>query len=156
MNRVSASFVLPVALDLRKRSPIYQQLYDWFRSGITEGKLRPGQRVPSSRALALELNVSRIPVLSAYEQLHAEGYLETFKGAGTCVARSIPDDSLKVIGNPAVERARKGSSRRISRRAVSLSRSPAQSWLNNLGALRVSPPALDHFPVDSWAKLVSR
>ena len=156
MKRVSASFDLPVTLDLRKRSPIYQQLYDWFRGSITEGQLRPGQRVPSSRALAAELSVSRIPVLSAYEQLHAEGYLETFKGAGTCVSRTIPDDALKAVRRPTVEQARKGGSRKISRRASRLSRSTAQSWFNSLGAFRVSLPALDQFPADTWSKLVNR
>ena len=156
MNRISTSFDLPISLDLRKRSPIYRQLYDWFRGAITEGRLRPGQRVPSSRTLATELSVSRIPVLSAYEQLHAEGYLETFKGAGTCVARTIPDDSLKVMRKPAVESAGKVGSRKISRRASSLGKSAAQSWFNSLGAFRVSLPALDQFPADSWSKLVTR
>ena len=156
MNRVSTSFDLPINLDLRKRSPIYQQLYDWFRGAITDGRLRPGQRVPSSRALATELNVSRIPVLSAYEQLHAEGYLETFKGAGTCVARTIPDDSFRVTGKPTMERGGKGGARKISRRASRLSKSAAQAWFNSLGAFRVSLPALDQFPADNWSKLVTR
>ena len=74
---------------------MYRQLYEWFRHAILAGQLRPGQRVPSTRNLAAELKVSRIPVSSAYEQLRAEGYLETFVGAGTCVVRSIPADALK-------------------------------------------------------------
>ena len=74
---------------------MYRQLYEWFRQAILAGQLRPGQRVPSTRSLAAELRVSRIPVSGAYEQLHAEGYFETFVGAGTWVARSIPDDALR-------------------------------------------------------------
>src|SRR5580704_8831470 len=93
MKRVSASFLPPIALDYRAKTPMYRQLYDWFRSAIITGQMRPGQRVPSTRSLAVELKLSRIPVLNAYEQLLAEGYFETFVGAGTCVARSIPDDS---------------------------------------------------------------
>src|SRR2546422_8643243 len=95
MKRVSASFLPPIALDSSKKIPMYRQLYEWFRRAILAGQLRPGRRVPSTRSLAAELEVSRIPVSSAYEQLHAEGYFETFVGAGTCVARSIPDDALR-------------------------------------------------------------
>ena len=90
--RVAASFVPPIALDRVSGVPMYRQLYDWFRRSILDGRLRPGQRVPSTRGLAAELGISRIPVLGAYEQLLAEGYFEVFVGAGTCVARSIPDD----------------------------------------------------------------
>ncbi|HEY6372693.1 MAG TPA: winged helix-turn-helix domain-containing protein, partial [Candidatus Sulfotelmatobacter sp.] len=95
MPRVSASFLPPIALDHRSRIPLYHQLYDWFRNAITCGQMRPGHRVPSTRGLAAELNISRIPVLQAYEQLLAEGYFETFVGAGTCVAASIPDETLR-------------------------------------------------------------
>src|SRR5271154_3302424 len=94
MKRVSASFLPPISLDSSRKIPIYRQLYNWFRRAILAGQMRPGQRVPSTRALALELGISRIPVLNGYGQLLAEGYLETFVGAGTCVARSIPDETL--------------------------------------------------------------
>jgi GntR family transcriptional regulator/MocR family aminotransferase len=160
MKRVPASFLPPIALDYRSKTPMYRQLYDWFRRAIIDGQMRPGQRVPSTRGLAAELKISRIPVLSAYEQLLAEGYFETFVGAGTCIAGSIPDDTL----SPLAGKARKGLQeigekrglRRMSRRGVALTHMPAQSWLDNLGAFRVSLPALDHFPIGVWSKLVAR
>src|ERR1700732_2541330 len=96
MKRISASFLPPIALDYRTKTPMYRQLYDWFRGAIINGQMRPGQRVPSTRGLAAELKISRIPVLNAFEQLLAEGYFETFVGAGTCVAKSIPDDTLSL------------------------------------------------------------
>jgi GntR family transcriptional regulator/MocR family aminotransferase len=137
---------------------MYRQLYDWFRKAVTDGQLRPGHRVPSTRSLASELNISRIPVLQAYEQLLAEGYFETFVGAGTCVAASIPDEAL----SPAAARralqeiAQKPGLRRISRRGTALTQAPAQPWLNVSGAFRVSLPALDQFPIRIWSKLVAR
>ncbi len=160
MKRISASFLPPIALAYRSKTPMYRQLYDWFRRAIIDGQMRPGQRVPSTRGLAAELKMSRIPVLNAYEQLLAEGYFETFVGAGTCVARSIPDDTL----SPQAVKARKGMQekvgklgpRRMSRRGAALTHVPAQSWLDNLGAFRVSLPALDHFPIGIWSKLVAR
>jgi GntR family transcriptional regulator/MocR family aminotransferase len=160
VKRVPATFLPPITLDYRVKTPMYRQLYDWFRRAIIAGQMRPGQRVPSTRNLAAELKVSRIPVLNAYEQLLAEGYFETFVGAGTCVARSIPVDTL----SPPVVNARKGiqqivekpGPRRISHRGTALTKVPAQSWLDNLGAFRVSLPALDHFPMGVWSKLVAR
>jgi GntR family transcriptional regulator / MocR family aminotransferase len=159
MRRISPSFVPPIALDPRSETPMYRQLYEWFRRAIVDGQLRPGQRVPSTRSLAVELKVSRIPVSSAYEQLQAEGYLETFVGAGTCVAISIPHEALK----PAVGKPRDASRqtpiskapRRVSSR-VALMRVPVQTWSNELVAFRMSLPALEHFPIGMWSKLVNR
>ena len=159
MKHLSTSFVPPVAMDPASGAPMYQQLSDWFRQAIINGQLRPGQRVPSTRNLAGELKISRIPVLGAYEQLQAEGYLETFNGAGTCVARSIPSDLIvhAKANRPRQLRppAEAPAPRRVSRRAAQM-RAPAQTWLTNLGAFRVGLPALDHFPMVLWSKLVSR
>jgi GntR family transcriptional regulator / MocR family aminotransferase len=159
MKRIAASFLPPIALDARKKIPMYRQLYEWFRRAIVDGQLRPGQRVPSTRSLAAELSISRIPVSSAYEQLHAEGYLEAFVGAGTCVARSIPDDALKPaageLRGPLRQTSKSKVPRRISRRLTSMLL-PPQSWLDNLGAFRVSLPALEHFPIGAWSTLVHR
>jgi GntR family transcriptional regulator / MocR family aminotransferase len=132
VKRVPATFLPPIALDARAQVPMYRQLYDWFRSAIITGQMRPGQRVPSTRTLATELRVSRIPVLSAYEQLLAEGYFETFVGAGTCVAGSIPDDTLiptSSKGQTGLQEQKVGRTgvRRMSRRGVALTRLPTQS-----------------------------
>src|SRR5260370_32461090 len=145
MKRVSASFLPPIALDSSRKIPMYRQLYEWFRRAILAGQLRPGQRVPSTRSLAAELKVSRIPVSSAYEQLHAEGYFETFVGAGTCVARSIPDDAFKPAIGTILGASRQVSNSKALRkgsRRVPLMRAPAQTWPDKLVAFRVSPPAL--------------
>ncbi len=160
MKRVPASFLPPISIDSHSKSPLYRQLYDWFRSSILDGQMRPGQRVPSTRSLAAELKISRIPVLNAYEQLLAEGYFETFVGAGTRVARSIPDDALRPPSVKArkelFQSARSTGPRRMSQRGVELTNAPAQPWFDVSGAFRVSLPALDHFPIGVWSKLVAR
>src|SRR6202041_1859022 len=159
MKRISASFLPPIALDSSGKIPMYRQLYEWFQQAILAGQLRPGQRVPSTRNLAAELRISRIPVLAAYEQLLAEGYLETFVGAGTSVAKSIPDEAARPAagksGTTSLHQAGRKAPRRISRR-VGLLGLQEQLWLNDLVAFRVSLPALDHFPAAVWSKLVSR
>src|SRR5580692_1205298 len=159
MKRISSSFLPPIALDPRASTPMYQQLYEWFRRAILQGQLRHGQRVPSTRNLAAELKVSRIPVSSAYEQLRAEGYLEAFVGAGTCVVRSIPADALQPTFGKIRDASRpvsKSKAPRLVSRRVALMRVPAQTWSNKLVAFRMSLPALEHFPTGVWSKLVNR
>jgi GntR family transcriptional regulator / MocR family aminotransferase len=159
MKRITASFLPPIPLDSDGKTPMYRQLYEWFRRAILAGQLKPGQRVPSTRNLAAELKVSRIPVSTAYEQLRAEGYLETFVGAGTCVVSSIPVDALK----PQLENLRRApnqfsinkAARMVSKR-VALMSVPAETWLRKLVPFRVSLPALEHFPTEVWSKLVNR
>ena len=160
MKRSVTDFVLVIGAAERRGMPMYRQLYDRFRSAIVEGRIRPGERIPSTRALAVDLGISRPLVLCCKEQLLSEGYLETFVGAGTCVAQSIPDELLKPFPF-AARRANRGTAqsagpRHMSRRATAWAQAPAQSWLDNLGAFRVSLPALDHFPLDTWSKLVAR
>src|SRR5580692_4693243 len=130
MKRVPATFIPPIMLDSRGKSPIYRQLYDWLRTAIAEGRIRPGQRLPSTRSMALELQISRIPVFNAYEQLHSEGYLEAFVGSGTRVARTIPDNATAFLPT----HRRKGSRRviaesgprTVSARAVALLKMPSE------------------------------
>jgi GntR family transcriptional regulator/MocR family aminotransferase len=155
MKRVRASFFPAIALDPRAKNPLYRQIYDWFQRAIIAGQLRPGQRVPSTRSLAIELKISRIPALAAFEQLHAEGYLETFTGAGTCVASSIPLETFQPTSKHLRKTGPRTRARKISRRAAVLM-SMTEPDLRNLGAFRVSLPALDHFPIGVWSSLVAR
>lgn len=72
--------------------PHYRQLYHGLRQAILHGQLRPGQRLPASRALAIQLGLARGTVLQAYDQLILEGYITTQRGAGTFVAPILPED----------------------------------------------------------------
>jgi GntR family transcriptional regulator/MocR family aminotransferase len=155
VNRLPASFIPPMELDPRSETPLYRQISVWFQRAIIGGRLQPGQRVPSTRALAKALSVSRIPVLSAYELLIAEGYFQPFVGAGTCVSLSIPDamfrpqlgglpDAITVEAEPTVRRA-------VARRATGMEGAP-QAWLGRCRGCT----NLDHFPIDTWSKLVNR
>ena len=68
------------------------------------GAARAGQRLPSTRAMAVELGVSRNTVVTAFEQLLAEGYLEGRVGAGTFVAPHLPDVVLRTRAAPRIAR----------------------------------------------------
>jgi GntR family transcriptional regulator/MocR family aminotransferase len=77
---------LPVHLDRRSPDPLTAQVAAGVRDLLAHGALRTGERVPSTRALAAELGVSRSVTEQAYDQLVAEGWLETRRGSGTFVA----------------------------------------------------------------------
>jgi GntR family transcriptional regulator / MocR family aminotransferase len=161
MRRPRATLVPALTVDRRSSTPIYRQLYEGFRAAIIDGRLRPGQTVPSTRSLALELSISRIPAINAYEQLRTEGYLAAAVGAGTRVAEAIFDDSVSPSTAVRSRRPSRGTKaptpRALSRRAKELLRiGVPQPWLPRQGAFRMNLPALDQFPGDVWGKLVSR
>jgi GntR family transcriptional regulator/MocR family aminotransferase len=80
---------LLLELDRRDGLPLHEQLERTLRDAIRNGRLEAGASLPSSRALAAELGVSRGVVTSAYEQLAAEGYLQTSRGAPARVAPGV-------------------------------------------------------------------
>jgi GntR family transcriptional regulator / MocR family aminotransferase len=80
-----------VLVELRRDDdlPLHRQLERTLREAIRVGRLRAGTPLPSSRALAAELGVSRGVVTAAYDQLAAEGYLQTRQGAPVRVTQSV-------------------------------------------------------------------
>ncbi len=84
------SATLPIELDRTGSEPLYRQIESFVRGAIDGGRLRPGQRMPSVRALAGQLGVGRLTVATAYEELAAEGYLVGRIGFGTIVAPHPP------------------------------------------------------------------
>jgi GntR family transcriptional regulator/MocR family aminotransferase len=83
---------LPVSLDREAETPLAVQLADALREAAATGHLRGGDRLPSTRALAGRLGVSRTVTSAAYEQLHAEGWIAGRHGSGTYVTTSPPGD----------------------------------------------------------------
>lgn len=79
-----------IDLDRTSTVPLGAQLVDGLRRRVLAGELRPGDPVPSTRALASALGLSRSVVVTAYDQLAGEGYLETRQGAATRVAELLP------------------------------------------------------------------
>lgn len=87
---------LLLSLDRSATTPLGHQLQDQLRTAVRDGRLRAGERLPSSRRLSEELQVSRGMVVACYEQLVAEGYLVGMAGSGTRVA----DRVRKATGRP--------------------------------------------------------
>lgn len=91
---------LTLQLDVSGRTHLYEQIYEYIKSEIKRGKLLHGEKLPSTRALAEYLQVSRSTVDLAYEQLLSEGYIESRPYCGYFVCKiedlfTIPEISKK-------------------------------------------------------------
>lgn len=82
---------LMIPLDTKSLTPLYQQIEEYLKQEIQEGRLVAGMRLPSSRALSANLLVSRSTIETAYDQLVAEGYIEpvAYKGYYVCEIEGI-------------------------------------------------------------------
>ena len=146
-----------INFDRTSAKPLYRQLYEGYRKLIVERQLHASQRLPSTRSLAAELQVSRITILNAFDQLRAEGYLEGRIGSGTYVARSLPDDLLTPTRRTAFRKPPDRPSRRLIARRVQILRpEKGEPWLKDSGAFHIGQPPLDRFPVQVWSRLVVR
>lgn len=102
-RRVPVDLVL--GIDPTAPEPLHRQLYGRLREAILERRLKPGARLPSTRALAAMLGLARNTVHGAYDQLLAEGYVEAHHGSGTYVASSLPDDAFRAAHSSAGPRS---------------------------------------------------
>ena len=156
VSRHAAGFSPLIPVERNAERTLYRQVYDALRSAILGRRLAPGQQVPSTRALAAELGISRISVLNSYAQLLAEGYLEARTGAGTFVSKSLPGQAARNETRGASGVAGNGGPRRVSRAARMLPRSEKAPWVRGQGAFSLSEPAMEAFPLRVWSNLVLR
>ena len=159
MPKSSSSLTLAsIPLDRSSARPLHRQLYDRLREGILSGQLRPGFRLPPTRTLADELGVSRNTVLTAFDELLAEGCIEGKVGSGTYVSPGLPADILSK--RKAVPQPRPGPRPRISRRGRFVTDHLKESWPPGSTSwpyvFRAGLPAFDAFPYRQWKRLVAR
>ena len=140
---------MPLTVAPRGSGERLRSLHGQLRTAILEGRLRPGLRLPSTRALADAHGVSRNTAMAAYELLLSEGYLATRQGAGTYVADVLPD---LPVHRPVRERP-VTSDRRLNpfwrRTAVSTAapRPPVRF------DFRLGIPDINYLPLDVWRRL---
>ena len=117
---VDFSGVVPefaLAVDRSADVPLGQQVQEALRTAIRARRLRSGERLPSTRQLADQLGVSRGLVVSAYEQLLAEGYVVSAVGSGTRVADGL-SGAADTVASAAAEEPPRGPGRRASTSAT--------------------------------------
>lgn len=157
-SRTDKSPLLPVAINRDEDTPLHRQVFDQMRDAILSGRLTPGWRLPSSRALSEELSVSRNTILAAYDQLFAEGYTEGKIGSGTCVSRVLPEEVL------ATRSSIQPVSNSVDNRNIKLSKvaealindRPSQRQSGGSNAFRPGVPEIDRFPWSLWSRISAK
>jgi GntR family transcriptional regulator/MocR family aminotransferase len=150
---------LGLVLDPAASLPLHRQIGEQVRRAILERRLAPGQRLPSSRLMASELDVARGTVLLAMDQLIAEGYVVAQAASGLSVATDLPDDMLTAPrgqrdGAAAADRT---AAPALSRRARTALRDalPAVGFEEAPLAFPTGPDR-EAFPFALWARLLER
>lgn len=146
--------------------PLYQQIYAYLRAAILAGHLPGGLKLPSTRALADEMRVSRNTILAAYDQLNAEGYIESLEGSGSFVADVLPDQLLttpqhRTPAPPQPQPSAPPGPSLSTHALAQMSSPPIVPPLPPLPNGRPRPfslgmSALDAFPYSLWSRLVTR
>ena len=130
--------ILP--LDPTAAEPFYRQIYERFRGAIASGVLKPGDRIPSARALTQELGLARGTIDAAYSLLAAEGYVQSRGQAGTIVTPGLKLQAPITIAPP---RSESGLG-------------PPSFRADSILPFQMGLPALDRFPRKIWARLGAR
>jgi GntR family transcriptional regulator/MocR family aminotransferase len=129
--------------------PLHRQLYEALRRALLDGKLAAGERLPSSRDLAQDLNLSRNTVVAAVNQLTVEGYLVSQVGSGTYVADSVPKAAPRpraVTQQQAGQLSRRGEALASTFCATQLEVQPFTPGIADFSA----------FPVALWQRLQNK
>lgn len=151
-----------IAVDEESDAPFYRQIYESIRRAILIGEILPGRRLPASRFLAEQLGVSRTTVVNTYDQLLAEGYLESKRGSGTFVAERLPEQFFT-----APDSKRQDNKTETPKRHLKLSRFGKRVFEESPTIARNSPKtravpfqhglaAVDEFPFNVWTKLTGK
>ncbi|WP_044269970.1 PLP-dependent aminotransferase family protein [Pseudomonas fluorescens] len=158
----------PAGIELDRRQGLTRQLYEALRQRVLDGRLVSGTRLPATRDLAAALSISRNSVVRAYDQLYAEGFIESRVGDGTYVAQ-LP--MAKKLSTKVSTGLSTGLSPGLSTKWENLPEDLDDEVIHSAGlarvkdhhlpqpplgpprAFRVGVPAFDLFPFEVWAKL---
>ena len=143
---------LPIFLEDRGGRTLQSHIYNSIRECILDGRIGAEHRLPSTRALAADLGVSRNTALLAMEQLRAEGYVVARPGSGMFIARELPEHRPAALALPLAAVSRPPFSRRGSLLAQ-VSAPDRRRASTTPCAFRLGTPALDLFPQRLWSQI---
>src|SRR5713226_1083759 len=142
--------MLPLQLQPESHVPLYIQLRDQLRALVHSGELRPGDRIPASRELAVQLGVHRTTVANAYAELESEGLIQGHVGRGTFIRGAAAP--LKITPPPPAILGSNGGVRWESLFADERGEEVLGRLMQNVPAADVSfvmaRPAEEFFPVE--------
>ena len=147
--------LLSIGLERPSTIPLHRQLYEQVRDLILSGRLTVGSRLPSSRALAHDLAVSRNTVVTAFDQLIAEGYIDSLVGSGSYVSSELPTVALTTLAAPSSSAAMRQRKSGISKRGHALATFHARAK-DRMPTFSPGMPDTENFPFGVWTRLMSR
>jgi GntR family transcriptional regulator/MocR family aminotransferase len=157
MVKYRGGALLPgLTVDRHSATPLVVQLTYALREAILTGRIAAGSRLPSSRTLAADLGLSRTTTVAVYDQLTAEGLIESRVGAGAFVSQQV-----NVVAAANADEPDEAEERKPARLARVATRA-AEQFLPRLPhppdyrAFITGMPALEAFPVNLWARLTAR
>lgn len=167
MRRRALDLLIALDRSASASEGLTRQIYSSLREAILSGRLRAGDRLPPTRALARELNVARLTVATAYDWLSAEGYVTGQVGAGTYVA-----PAFESYGGRDEEPVARGAPPTISAEPIDPAR-PLTAWARRIQAIPLmgvgadsqdaalydfnsGAGAADAFPWARWRRMVAQ
>jgi GntR family transcriptional regulator/MocR family aminotransferase len=146
---------LGFSIDRDSRTPVFEQICAAIRQHAAAGQIALGSRMPPTRVFATELGVSRSTIVTAYEQLVAEGYLSSRQGSGyrLCAAGEVELTPLTTPPKEMFEKQAPETAAAPSVMRPSFSSVPGQ---RELRPFRAGTPDMRLFPYRQWAKTVAR
>ena len=128
-----------INIDRTKNISLTKQIFEQIRLKILKKEITPGEKLPSTRKLASELKVSRNVILDAYDQLKAEGYLDTHEGSGTYIANDTFFTNYIDSYNYNLDNKVNNIKKKLNGKTISFD---------------TGVPDLKAFPVIIWSKLI--
>jgi GntR family transcriptional regulator/MocR family aminotransferase len=143
---------LGFSIDRAASTPVFEQICAAIRLRAASGDMAPGSKLPPTRVFATELGVSRSTIVTAYEQLVAEGYLSSQQGSGyrLCASGEVEMAQRQA---PAADPKSGAAARRGGAQGPG-SASPPQ--MVEAHTFRAGTPDMRLFPYRQWAKTVAR
>lgn len=152
MGKVTPQILLTfISIKKQPGKTLNAQLYEQLKSGIYQGMLRAGDRLPSSREMGTELGISRNSVLQVFEQLTMEGFFETKTGAGTFVSAGADMLANRKKQQPAA--AEKPARCAARPHGMNDAFKEHASEIEPIVPFQTSVPLLSEFPFAAWARV---
>ena len=149
-----------INIDRSRPEALFRQVEAQLREAIWSGRLRPNERLPSTRQLAKALSVARNTIITAYEQLTVEGFLVSETGSGTRIAINCPEKSLVTEKSKDDLVPKELNEVNVSQRAKNLAKD-ISSFINKTNfqtslAFKAHTPDCEQFPQSVWTQISAR
>jgi GntR family transcriptional regulator/MocR family aminotransferase len=147
---------LVISLPSDSNLPVYKKVSDGLREAILSGRLKPGEKLPSTRELADSLHISRFTVIRSYEELISQGYIVTSSGSGTYVNPTLAVELLvkQRERHDAVVAHADPSSIQLSEYGERVMHAPEieSAYVELFKELNYYAPSIDQLPLTNWRK----